>query len=270
MLSRISAVFFLCFLYLFNTESRAQGFNSEWITTLKSSSNPDKMVEIAKKFLGKPYLAGTLEGPQEKLICRLDGFDCYTYVETVLALTLLSDIDEPREEDFLDMMQILRYRDGDVDGYTSRIHYFFEWTKHAEELEFVQDLTPDFGKLKPLTINFMSNNRQYYSAFKTNNSVLQSIKAMEESLKAYDFYEIQAQELPKIQKNIKNGDIIAFTSNVKGLDVNHEGIAYWKGDKLHFMHASSDLKKVVISDETIEEYIKRIPKHAGLMVVRVL
>ncbi len=261
----------LVFLFLFSAfTAQSQNFDPKWVTGLNSAGNGDKMVEIGKKFLGKPYLAGTLEGPSEKLICRLDGFDCYTYVETLLALTLLSDIENPSHQDFLETMQRLRYRDGIVDGYASRIHYFFEWTKHAEELGLVKDLTTELGTVKPVTLNFMSTHRQYYPAFKTNNAVLKEIQEMEENIGGYEFFEIKAGDLPKVEKLIKNGDIIAFTSNLKGLDVNHEGLAYWKDGKLHFMHASSELKKVVISDETVQEYIKRIPKHAGLMVVRVI
>ena len=271
MLSSIRPIILASFLSVFAfTNSFAQGFDPSWVSNLKSTSRSDKMVEIGKKFLGKPYLAGTLESPKEQLICRLDGFDCYTYVETLLALTLISEVANPSEQDFLETMQRLRYRDGLIEGYASRIHYFFEWTKHAEELGLVEDLTPELGTLKPVKINFMSTHRQYYPAFKTNNKVLEDVKEMEANLESYDFFEIKGEDLSKVENQIKTGDIIAYTSKIGGLDVNHEGIAYWKDGKLHFMHASSELKKVVISDETIESYIKRIPKHTGLMVLRVL
>ncbi|MGR3809263.1 N-acetylmuramoyl-L-alanine amidase-like domain-containing protein [Jiulongibacter sp. NS-SX5] len=237
---------------------------------LKSTNRSDKMVEIGKKFLGKPYLAFTLESPQEKLICRLDGFDCYTYVETLLALTHVSELENPSLEDFREFMTQLRYRDGYIDGYASRIHYFFEWAKHAEELELVKDLTPELGVLYDKPINFMSTHRQYYKAFKTNNTIWNEIKQMEEDLSDYKFYEIPGSQLASVSKKINTGDIIAFTSKINGLDVNHEGVAYWQDGELRFMHASSEFKKVVIADESIESYINRISKHRGLMVLRVL
>ena len=270
MTQTLSMKFILAALLFISFTVQSQNFDPGWVTQLTSQSKGDKMIELGKKFLGKPYLAGTLEAPSEKLICRLDGFDCYTYVETLLALNLLTEIENPTQQDFMETMQQLRYRDGFIDGYSSRIHYFFEWTKHAEEMGLVEDLTPKLGKQKQVSLNFMSTHRQYYPAFKTNNTILKEIQDMEASLGDYPFYEISVDRLPAVQNQIKNGDIIAFTSNLKGLDVNHEGLAYWKDGKLHFMHASSELKKVVISDETVEEYIKRIPKHAGLMVVRVL
>lgn len=258
-----------CFSLISIAQEGSDQLIKDLTSNLSAETRGDRMVEIGKKFLGKPYLGHTLEGNTEKLICRLDGFDCYTYVETLLALTLISEYENPTLSDFREIMQQLRYRHGEVDGYASRIHYFFDWTKHAEDLGYVEDLTPELGVKKPLNINFMSTHRQYYSAFKTNNTVLAQIKTMEADLADYDFFEIKPENLDQVKNEIKTGDIIAFTSNIKGLDVNHEGIAYWQNGELRFMHASSELQKVVIADETIKSYINRISKHAGLMVVRV-
>ncbi|UBM58980.1 DUF1460 domain-containing protein [Marinilongibacter aquaticus] len=269
--------YYLVFLLLslvFNTQAQTQEGSDALITTLtqnlEGQSEGEKMVTIAKRLLGKPYLAFTLESPEEHLICRMDGFDCYTLVETVLALSKVATYQEPNLADFREMMTNLRYRDGEINGYTSRIHYFFEWTKHAEDLGFVEDLTPELGSPKPKPINFMSTHRQYYSAFKTNNKIWNDVKAMEANLADYDFYQLTPADLKRVADQIQSGDIIAFTSNINGLDVNHEAIAYRENGELKFIHASSELKKVVIADETILQYINRIKKHEGLMVLRVL
>jgi cell wall-associated NlpC family hydrolase len=239
-------------------------------SNLASESRADKMIEIGKKFLGKPYIANTLESPKEKLICRLDGFDCYTFVETVLALVLTSESVTTDYETFAEEVQYLRYREGEINGYASRIHYFFEWAKLAEKNGVLTDLTPELGTKSPKNINFMSTHRQFYPAFTTNDQVLAEIKTMEKNVNKYAFYEIKTANLPEVQSEIKNGDILAFASNVAGLDVNHEGLAYWKGNKLHFIHASSAEKKVVISDQTIQDYLNSIKKDTGLMVLRLV
>ena len=45
------------------------------------------IVEIGRLFINVPYKAGTLENlGKEKLIVNVPGFDCTTFVETVLAL----------------------------------------------------------------------------------------------------------------------------------------------------------------------------------------
>lgn len=40
-----------------------------------------------------------------------------------------------------------------------------------------------------------------------------------------------------------NGDIIAFTTSVKGLDITHVGIAEYIRGKLHLLHTSSTEKE---------------------------
>lgn len=229
----------------------------------------DQMIALASNFLGKPYIASTLEGSKEILRCRLDGFDCYTLVETTTALYLCKQKGYSTYDAFLDQMLLLRYRDGMIDGYASRIHYFFEWAKRAEEKGYLNDVGLEIGEMNNKKINFMSTHRQYYSAFKTNNEVLEDIKYMEEDLAEFPFYYIPKSKYQAKKSQLKHGDIIAFTSNLNGLDVNHEGMVYIKNGEVHFLHASSEEKKVVISTETLESYMNRIPKHNGLMVLRV-
>lgn len=263
-------ILLLLFLFSFGFSSQAQ--DAEIIERILSSEMPEdkgeRVVYLASQFLGKPYIAGSLEGAKEVLKCRLDGFDCYTLVETVTALYLCDQNNTRTYADFLKMMQTLRYRDGTIDGYTSRIHYFFEWAKMAEENGFLQDLSPTLGVDANKNINFMSTHRQYYPAFKTNNAVLEEVKIMEEDLADYPMYYLPKSSFESYKDQLKHGDLIAFSSNLKGLDVNHEGIIYWKEDDVYFLHASSEDKKVMISNEKLIDYMNRIKKHSGLMVLR--
>ena len=59
-------------------------------------------------------------------------------------------------------------------------------------------------------------------------------------------YHVPKQEIEKCSSGIKNGDILCFVTSIKGLDVTHVGIAYWKDGQLTFIHASSSAKKVII------------------------
>lgn len=56
--------------------------------------------------------------------------------------------------------------------------------------------------------------------------------------------------------DIKNGDIIAITTNIKGLDVVHTGFACWVDGKLHLLHASSVMKKVILDSQTLLNTLK--------------
>lgn len=264
--------FLLSLLLIVSVFSSISAQDAKKIEGILNSEMPaqkgERVIYLASQFLGKPYIASTLEGAKEVLSCRLDAFDCYTLVETATALYLCDQNDKRTYQDFLNMMQTLRYRNGIIDGYASRIHYFFEWAKNAETNGFLEDLSPILGKNSNKNINFMSTHRQYYSAFKTNDAVLQDIKMMEENLADYPLYYLPKEEFNSYKSKLKHGDLIAFTSNLRGLDVNHEGIVYLKNNDVYFLHASSEDKKVMISDEKLVDYMNRIKKHSGLMVLR--
>ena len=80
---------------------------------------------FARKFLGRPYVAHTLEiFDKEHLVVNTSELDCTTLVETVAALTLCAYRRKYTFADYLDVLKSLRYRGGIMSDYTSRLHYF--------------------------------------------------------------------------------------------------------------------------------------------------
>ena len=235
----------------------------------KGQTKAQTTLIIAKSFLGKPYTAATLEGTSEKLVCNLREFDCYTLVENVVALTLLKYEGKTSYEEYKKMLQNLRYRNGKIEGYASRIHYFVEWIAQAEKRGIIENMTKQWGKAYHKDINFMSSHRNLYKSL-ADEASFQTIQATENTISNYSFYEIPKSDFSKVESKIKDGDIIVFTSTVNGLDVNHEGFAIRQNGKLHLLHASLDQKKVIISTETLEEYLHKIKKHQGIIVLRLL
>jgi hypothetical protein len=71
-----------------------------------------------------------------------------------------------------------------------------------------------------------------------------------------------------IAGKIKNGDIIAITTKIKGLDISHTGFAVWKNKDLHLLHASQDAGKVVISRKNLSQYLLDNKNQSGIMVLR--
>ena len=67
---------------------------------------------------------------------------------------------------------------------------------------------------------------------------------------------------------IMDGDIIAITTNLPGLDVAHVGIAEYINGKLHLLHASSTLGKVVVSEEPLSQMLRNNKSWSGIRVVR--
>lgn len=228
----------------------------------------ETMLNVAEQFLGKPYVAATLEKTPEALVINLEEFDCFTLVENVLALSLAKHNPEAGLDAYREYLQLLRYRDGVIDGYASRMHYFTDWALQAVENGILVNITEEVGEEQEKTINFMSANRKLYPALATDDQALAEIIQTEKILNESPLYYVPKAKFSAVEGQIEDGDIIAFTSVIKGLDVNHEGIAVRKGGKLHLLHASLDEKKVIISKETLPQYLEKIKKHSGVMIFR--
>ena len=82
---------------------------------------------IARMFLGTPYVASTLEIEPERVTVNTDGMDCTTFVDNVLALA--RTVMEGRSDwrDFIYNLEWMRYRQGRVNGWPSRLHYISDW-----------------------------------------------------------------------------------------------------------------------------------------------
>ena len=71
-----------------------------------------------------------------------------------------------------------------------------------------------------------------------------------------------------LRKVIRNGDILAVVTNVKGLDIAHLGIALWRKDGLHMLHASSKQGRVVEDNNTLRTYLNGNKSFLGIRVLR--
>jgi hypothetical protein len=227
------------------------------------------IVEIGRFFLGVPYKAGTLEAPgKEKLIANLSGFDCTTFVETVLALTGCAIRGKIASAEFRKTLKFLRYRQGAIIGYSSRLHYFTDWLRNNEKKKILKDVSRQFdAESQRKKINYMTTNRPYYPALK-NEDEFQKMLVVEKSLSRRAFSFIGRDMVSRQKNKIQNGDIIAFTTNQEGLDVAHVGFALWQKKNLHLLHASGKAGGVVISAKTLVAYLKSNKKFTGIIITR--
>jgi hypothetical protein len=222
------------------------------------------LIKVAKSHLGKPYLANTLDvSMEEKLIVRTDGFDCTTLVETVLA-----QVNAPTH--ISDHITKTRYIDGIINDYASRIHYFTHWIHQNAANGVVKDISASLKCSKSFDprVSYMAEHRSQYKQL-ADEQIYEKIKQMEQKVDAFSWRYIPKSAVASCQQFIKDGDIIAVTSNVNGLDIAHLGFALWQKGKLHLLHASTDYKKVVISPTTLSTYLLKNKKQSGIMILRV-
>ena len=236
-----------------------------------ASPPSESIIKIAKSFLETPYVASTLEiNETEQLVCNLSELDCFTFDENVLALYLTKKKNSNSYKDFQDILTQLRYRDNKINGYASRLHYFTEWVRQAEKNNFLKDITLEIGgKITSKEVHFMSVNQKMYPKI-TDEKTLETIIKNEKKTNKKPLSQIEKSKVASVESKIKEGDLIAMTSTIEGLDCNHVGIAILVNGRIHLLHASSSLKKVVISEEPLADYLKGKKKDAGIMVLRIL
>ena len=121
------------------------------------------MVAYAINFLDVPYVEHTLdlEGPEE-LVLNCDEMDCTTFVEYVLAEALCPMVNgDISESTFAQNVVNIRYRDGKINGYTSRLHYISDWINNGVRNGFLEDITARESKdTQQLSLNYMSTHPQ--------------------------------------------------------------------------------------------------------------
>lgn len=227
--------------------------------------------KIGRSFIGSPYKAHTLEqGDKESLVINLREFDCTTFVETCLALTTTFKMGGYNFDSYQYILKRIRYRNGYIDGYNSRLHYFTDWITDNSELGYVKDATKIFdGVPYPNKVNFMSTHIASYEQLSKDSSLIPELKKIEEDISNRSYSYIPKDEIINNELYLEEGWIVAFTTDIEGLDVVHTGITVRVGSKIHLLHASSDAGKVVVSDVSLTEYIMANKNQTGIILLKI-
>jgi len=238
---------------------------------LTTRSVGERMTGFGAFFLGLPYVAHTLELPgEEQLVVNLKELDCVTLVENALALSHAS-VAGSTVEAFLSTLQQARYRDGRLDGYPSRLHYFSDWLSDAERKGLVRNVTRDLGGVPyERPIHFMTSNREAYRQLAADEAEVERMREVERRLNAESLFWIPGAEIARIEDGILEGDIIGITTAVDGLDISHTGLATWRGGRVHILHAPDVGQPVEVSRRPLAERVAANRMQTGIMVARPL
>jgi len=231
----------------------------------------DLVAAMGRTFLERPYEANTLEAPgPEHLVVNLREFDCVTLCETSLALARAIKLHASTAFGYERQLQEIRYRGGRCEGYASRLHYFSEWIDDNVKKHVVQNVTAALGGVKETrSLDFMSTHREAYPRL-ADAADFAAIVAMERALRGRTRYSVPKAHVARIEGSIQNGDIIAITTDVRGLDVAHTGIAVREGGVTKLLHAPNVGQQVQITSGSLAAYLAAHRAQTGIMVARPL
>ena len=237
------------------------------------SYSNELMVHYAKQLLDIPYIAHTLEGDTEMLTINIDELDCTTYVETVYALARTTLSQRSTWRDFANNLESVRYRNGEMTDYASRLHYISDWIMNNSARGNIKEITTEFGGCKYIikTIDFMSKHREYYPAM-ADSTIYEKIRNYEIGYRSHRFPYIKKELLytKNIINEFESGDIIAMVTKTEGLDISHLGLVLKENNKLYFINASMGGKKVQIEKSQFADYMKNNRNCIGVRVFRII
>lgn len=237
-----------------------------------SGSAAEVMLLLGAYFENSPYVEKSLEHEPEALVVNLREFDCTTFVESCLAISGTIISGDLKFERFQTELREIRYHKGLVDGYASRIHYFSDWIHINSQLEIIDDISRELGGVAfKKDINFMSTHPESYPQLSLDRGLVELISRQEQLISEREMYYIPKDRIRDIETDLKAGDIAGITTDIKGLDIIHVGVIWKKPDgSVHLLHASSKFKRVIISDESLEDYLANNRSASGIMVARPL
>ena len=237
-------------------------------------NNANELVAFyAKQLLETPYVAHTLESNREWLTINIDELDCTTFVETLYALTRAT-LDMRRSwRDFARNIESIRYRNGELGDYSSRLHYVSDWIANNSHRGNIREVTAeiDGAKYEIKTINFMTANRDKYPQL-ADSAMFAKIKNFEIGYRMHRYPYLKKEwiDSKKTAAGLKNGDFVALISKTEGLDVSHMGIIIKEGNSFKLLHASSKEKKVVLEKDDLKETLRRNRSCTGIRIIRIV
>jgi hypothetical protein len=197
---------------------------------------------LSRRFLGHSYKPNPLIGSAdtaEVFTASLDGFDCVTYLETILALARASNVD-----DFTEWLRKIRYEQGRIQ-WERRNHYMTLWLRNNLRNGIVRPVPMP-------AVPVLSRERVL--------NVVPGLTAQRTRVKC-----LPKAAVPRLAAYLQSGDLIFFVSTRKHLDVFHAGIIVRDGKSMLMRHASRSQGGVV--EQELSEFLKA-NRMAGVIVVR--
>lgn len=271
------------------------------LDAMPKTSVTERIHWITNQLNGKVYILGSLgEGPNARFDqypkYRMDGFDCDTYVTTVLALSLATSL-----KSFQNCLRFIRYKDGKV-SYVNRNHFTsIDWNANNQSRGLLKDITLDIRdkQKQPVVLyaHALINKPSWYQYKKPEIIRLQQFNSKEQNKRLTELKKlgvslaITPSDLPYIPltalfdsdnhpnlylfSQIPDGAIVEIVrpnwdlKKVIGtaLNISHLGFVFWIDNQLYFRQASSDKGGVV--EVSLIEYLREAKKSPTIKGINV-
>ncbi|MBN1894028.1 DUF1460 domain-containing protein [bacterium] len=227
----------------------------------KGNSISDAFLKASETyFMGKPYVNDPLgeafqDGVDDDPRFNLECADCVTLIEQSLALALSGG-----KEDFLGILDRIRYRGGAV-SFFNRNHFFVaDWIPHNSWI--VEDVTTVIGGSYSERCSRTIGRTKFFAS---KGMTIPQIA----DIPNYETYFIPFKDADKILSRIQKPLIVVFIGNQDWLFARHTGILFKdpKSGEIMIRHASSLRMRVV--DQDLREYLSGSKSIVGIKLLQI-
>jgi hypothetical protein len=221
----------------------------------------ERLVDVTDAFVGAPYLLSPLgegEGrqPDPDPRLRFDAFDCTTFVETALALSLGHDLDDARA-----ILDRIRYRGENV-AFAERRHFpEAEWLPGLRQAGLLEDVTRQVGGNDVTTEKKTLDGALWRRARGRHLPELPPERVPHGTF-ALDVWALgaAARDHAKIPPGTVLSVVRVDFRNVP-VRVSHQGLVVQKNGRLVLRHAADRLHHHVV-DEPLDRFFARLGRYS--------
>ena len=227
----------------------------------------------ARRLLGTPYVAHTLEADEEILTINVHELDCLTFIETLYALTRATLAGRYSWRDYAANIENVRYRGGKMGDYSSRIHYISEWIIDNHVRGNLVEVTPDLPHADYMVknIDYMTHHTDSYRQLKNDSAMVEKIRRYELRNHRFPYLKRSWLNDKAVKAELRSGDFVSLVTKQEGLDVSHNGIIVIdeKGDP-YLLDASMSGGKVMLQSKPLFKYLEHSKTNIGIRVFRIM
>ncbi len=230
------------------------------------------VVRAGRHQLATPYaLAPPRDGP-EVLRIDLDTLECVSFVETSLALARCAWAERREPNCFTGEVEAWRYRGGRLGDYSSRLHYFADWILDNEARGRLRQVTAALGgQPRRLPHDIMTRSLAKFPPLR-DPALRATMADIERRLSDAPWVLLPREQVRAAEAALESGDLLAIVNTLHpGSGIGHAGFV----DRLdsrtpRLLHASSYRRRVLLTTQSIADYMTRRPDREAVMIARPL
>ena len=195
---------------------------------------------------------------------NIDEFYPMSFVNSVLALSRISGRKGAGWRAYNDALTDLSCRQGTDNGFPAIMWHVSDWAGDNIYRGNIKELTDNYPGARDMTVSldYLSRHRDEFAVLE-NQEIYDSVRMLEMGFRSHKvpYLPRQAASSGEVEKDLRDGDIIALVNDKDGTDYYTIGILVIREDGPHLIHFDSNAGKVTEEAEPLKRYLNKVAKY---------